>query len=455
MLSDRFAAATLVADATLFEGYVLYPYRASARKNQLRWQFGVLCPPEYARSSGSERFSMRTEVIVDAQRDALLHVRIRCLHVQRRTVERSDDGGATFVAAASIRHDGRDIISWDEAEEQTIDLDPLAVGAAARTEFEQQFALPAVSSVELLSDGATTIGRVLRSRQHVDALARVAVVALRGSRRFKVTVDVVNTTEWDEPSATRDMAMGKSLIAVHTLLAVDNASFVSLLEPQPDAEVAVASCCNEGTFPVLIGDDAARNLMLSSPIILYDFPAVAPESAGDFCDATEIDEILALRVMTLTDEEKAEARGTDARAAAIVDRCDEMPDELWSRLHGAVRSLRPVATQPDDATPWWDPGIDASFDPFTDVIKIGGVDVGVGTPVRLRPSRRADAHDLFYAGRTATVKGVFNDVDGNQHLAVMLDDDAEAGQLDWQGRYLYFHPDEVEVLAVSEPKVDR
>ena len=99
---------------------------------------------------------------------------------------------------------------------------------------------------------------------------------------------------------------------------------------------------NEGTFPVLIGDTTTNDVMLSSPIILYDFPAVAPESAGDFCDSTEIDEILALRVMTLTDDEKAEARGTDARAAAIIDRCDDMPDEIWSRLHGAVRSLRPI-----------------------------------------------------------------------------------------------------------------
>ena len=76
-------------------------------------------------------------------------------------------------------------------------------------------------------------------------------------------------------------------------------------------------------FPVLIGDNEANDVMLSSPIILYDFPTIAPESAGEFCDSTEIDEILALRVMTLTDDEKAEARGTDARAAAIIN--------VWTR----------------------------------------------------------------------------------------------------------------------------
>lgn len=255
--------------------------------------------------------------------------------------------------------------------------------------------------------------------------------------------------------------MRRSLIAVHTLLAVDDAAFMSLLEPPEHAAQAVAGCSNDGTFPVMIGSDETNDVMLSSPIILYDFPAVAPESAGDFCDSTEIDEILALRVMTLTDEEKAEARGTDARAAAIIDRCDDMPDEIWTRLHGAVRSLRPVDTShaspsdtldtldgvPTESTPWWDPGQDSAFDPFTDTMRIGGIEVGNGTHVRLKPSRRADAHDLFYAGRLATVKGVFNDVDGDKHVAVALDDDPASDMLEWQGRFLYFHPDEIEVLT--------
>src|SRR6202034_425438 len=127
----------------------------------------------------------------------------------------------------------------------------------------------------------------------------------------------------------------------------------------------VASCRSEGTFPVLIGSD---DIVLSSPIILYDHPEVARESAGDLYDATEIDEILALRVLTLTDEEKAEARGTDARAAAIIDRCDNMPPEMWERLHGAVRSLRSAETGDSEAS---FSGVDAAsagegFPPFAD-----------------------------------------------------------------------------------------
>src|SRR6202011_4518463 len=144
---------------------------------------------------------------------------------------------------------------------------------------------------------------------------------------------------------------------------------------------------NVRTYPVLAGSEGSHDLMLSSPIILYDHAEVAPESPGDFCDATEIDEILALRVMTLTEEEKREARATDPLAAAIVDRCDPIPDEIFERLHGAVRSLRPAAAvvEPASEVPWWDPVVDASVDPWQDSIPIGDATVAKGSRVRLRP----------------------------------------------------------------------
>ena len=462
----RFQSARLVADAVLYEGYVLYPYRASAQKNQLRWQFGVLAPARYAESSGTERCSMRSEVIVDPGEQPTLHVRIRCLQLQRRLLEATTDAGASFLPVDSLDHathegGSRTVMPWDEALEHEIDVEPaallsVAAGSKEGVRKEHEFVLPESDDIELLRDHrADVAGRAIRRCEEVRGLIRIAAERLGDDNPLlKVSIEVENTTDWAVPGADRDSAMRRSLVAVHTLLAVDNGSFASLLEPAPHAEQAVAGCANEGTFPVLIGDEVGRDVMLSSPIILYDFPAIAPESAGQFCDSTEIDEILALRVMTLTDDEKAEARGTDPRAAAIVDRCDDMPAEIWSRLHGAVRSLRPIdaaaiqseAFDQDPAVPWWDPGQDSSFDPFTDVLHIGGVNVTNGTRVRLKPSRRADAHDLFYAGQLATVKGVFNDVDGDQHVAVVLDDDPAADMLEWQGRFLYFHPEEIEVV---------
>jgi hypothetical protein len=189
--------------------------------------------------------------------------------------------------------------------------------------------------------------------------------------------------------------------------------------------------------------------MLSSPIILYDHPTIAPESPGDLYDATEIDEILTLRTMALTEAEKREARATDERAAAIIDRVDSMPPELLERLHGAVRYLRGVEGAPPEEdkpelVPWWDPGADRTVSPETDGVVVAGVTVAKGSRVRLRPGQRADAQDMFLAGREATVEAVFLDVDGNRHLAVTLDEDPAADLQRWHGRYLYFSPDEVE-----------
>jgi hypothetical protein len=445
----------------LYEGYVLYPYRASARKNQLRWQFGVLVPPAVAARDGSERSTMRTEIVVEPGSAAVVSVRVRCLQVQHRGIEAGTDGDEEFEPVDELDVGGVRWVAWDEAIEHEIDLPPIDVLPVTASAVTVPFTLPPARDAELLTTAAGRVaGRAVRTSSAVDGIVTVSTEWADGqSALVKLTVEVANVTAASSGLTDgvpgRDDVLASSLVAVHTLMAVDDGAFVSMLDPPEMAAGAVAGCRNDGTFPVLVGDEGETDVVLSSPIILYDHPAVAPESVGDFCDATEIDEILALRVLTLTEDEKAEARGTDVRAAAIVDRCDDLPPEMWSRLHGAVRSLRPVeATTPEPggssepvALPWWDPGVDSEVDPWTDTTWVGGVQVGKGTPVRLRPSRRADAHDLFLAGRTATVAGVFKDVDGAEHLAVTLDDDPASELLEWQRRYLYFHPDEVEVLA--------
>ena len=258
---------------------------------------------------------------------------------------------------------------------------------------------------------------------------------------------VENATTWSDDRSLRPDIVAQSLVAVHTMLAVDGATFVSLLDPPDGAAQAARACRSDGTYPVLIGRD---DVVLSSPIILYDHPEVANQSPGDLYDALEIDEILALRVMTLTDTEKAEARGTDARAAAIIDRCDSLSPETMSRLHGQMRPVEPewstLTTPGVEAAPWWDPSSDESVDPWTDSVWVEGIELAQGSAVRLHPSGQADAQDMFLDGRCGTVAGVFADVDGGVHLAVSLDHDPAASELVWQGRYLYFRPDEVEPM---------
>jgi hypothetical protein len=246
---------------------------------------------------------------------------------------------------------------------------------------------------------------------------------------------------------------------------------------------------NTATWPVLAGPPDCTELMLSSPVILYDHAEIAAESAGQLFDSTEIDEILTLRTMTLTDAEKREARATDPRAAELLDRLDHLPPEMIERMHGAIRYLSPAGgpaggpppgpatvpewTEPPQAqaggqppqdprgtagdpaiagqAPWWDPGADSSVSPETDHVMIAGVRVARGSRVRMCPgARRADAQDLFLAGRIAQVEAVLFDVDGHAHLALLPDDDPDADIQRGQGRFLYFAPDEVEPLGVSD-----
>jgi hypothetical protein len=445
--ADRFDVARSVADAVLYEGYVLYPYRASSRKNRARFQWGVLVPRRFSQADGSERWSSRTECLVDPGTDPVVSVRIRFLHVQHRGIERWQDD--RFTPVDSLEVDGTLHVEWDEARDQVVDVEPLAVLAAVgNTEVtEMSFAGGSETESICAADGSL-IGRFVRRREPIATVVRIAVSRPDPERSYvKVAVTVENTTAWSGSGGHRDDAIGHSLVAVHTMLAVDAGTFVSLLDPPTEASGAAAHCHSDGAYPVLIGQG---DVVLASPIILYDRPEVAAQSPGDLYDSLEIDEILALRVMTLTDEEKSEARGTDARAAAVINRCDAMSDETLTRLHGQMRPVEPSVTAPPEsdrtAGQWWDPEADAAFDPWTESVVVSGTEITKGSAVRLRPSRRADAHDLFLAGMDATVAGVFTDVDGEQHVAVTVDDDPATQEFTWQGRFLFFHPDELEPL---------
>jgi hypothetical protein len=85
---------------------------------------------------------------------------------------------------------------------------------------------------------------------------------------------------------------------------------------------------------------------------------------------------------------------------------------------------------------------------------VNGIRVARGSQVRLRPRRNADAQDIFVAGKTARVTSVHEDVGGDKHVGVVVDDDPAADLHDWYGRYLYFSPDEVEPLE-AKPTPER
>ncbi|GGT16301.1 hypothetical protein [Streptomyces chromofuscus] len=471
----RLAVARQVADAVLFEGYVLYPYRASAAKNRLRWQFGVLVPPAWSAATEEHDFQ-HTELLMEPRPGATLAVEVRFLHAQRRSVQRARPGGG-FETVPELALEDRVLVPWDEGHEERVRL-AVQVAELADGDTVVPFGRPATEETEPVTDGAgRTLGRLVRRREEIRGSVRLSVSEVDGPYRTqRLSVVVENTGDWlPGEDAERDAALPRSLVACHTLLCLDAGRFLSLTDPPEWAGGAAAACRNLHTWPVLAGEPGRADLVLSSPIILEDHPAIAPESPGALYDATEIDEILALRTAALTDEEKREARGTDDRAAAVIDLADSMPPEVLERLHGAVRSLRavtgpvpraaedvPTFRTPDDDpfrqggvtrpdTPWWDPGADAAVDPARDHVLVDGQPVRAGTRVVLRPRlRHTDAQDLFLDGRYALVEAVLYDVDGGTHIAVTVEDDPGADIRREQGRFLYFQPDEVAVAEIRE-----
>ncbi|MGV0643420.1 hypothetical protein [Mycolicibacterium sp. XJ879] len=428
--------ARAVAEAVLYEGYLLYPYRANSRKNQSRWQFGVLGPTGAADAGIGEDSSLSAQVLLHPHGVPWISGAVRFLQLQHRGTERAL-GDGRFAPVEELVAGTQTWLRWDEAVEREITVERFPVPSLPRT---IDIAVPAGREVESV-DG----GRLVRTRQQLHGL--LSISAEPYGDLLGLTFEVRNTAS---PAADKNQAIATSLIGTHLLIEVTDGEFVSLLDPPDAAADAVARLRQHRCFPVLAGPPGSGELVLASPIILYDHPQIAEQSTGALYDSTEIDEILTLRVMTMTDEEKAQARATDPLAAQLIDRCDSMSPEAMLNLHGVLRNPHAdLVPEVPAGVDWWDPTADTAVRPETDAVLVNGVAVARGSRVRLRPSRRADAQDLFYANRIAHVTSVHEDVDGDHHIGVVLEDDPAADMHDWYGRYLYFAPDEVEPLEGS------
>jgi hypothetical protein len=228
----------------------------------------------------------------------------------------------------------------------------------------------------------------------------------------RVTVTIANRTPIAK-DAPRDEAERHAFGAAHAVLDVDDGAWLSVIDP-PEG-VGDVPLAQDGLHPVLLGKKGDTRTMLAAPIILYDYPEVAPESTGDLFDALEIEEILSLRIFTLTDAEKAELRA-DPRRRGLLERIESLAPEDYARLHGAFR----------------DRGL-----------------LRHGTRVRLHPRTRADAFDVLLRGMEATVQTIEHTVDGRELVCVTIDRDPgkDLGELGLPGHRFFFARDEMEVLA--------
>ena len=359
-----------IADAVLYEGYILYPYRPSAVKNQQRWNFGAVCPESYSDAQrGTESWTMQTECLIQKNSLTNLEVKLRFLHLLTREVAalvpdchlpNSDCGHREIQFLDSISHfqlvkslevNGQLFQAWQEAIERDVCLPGINLSRAISQPEALNFAFPSSEQIEPLCDerSGEIVGVIIRRQQAIEGALKIHIADCglpvgdsQSKKLSKVSVHILNLTPFQNAAQkSRDEALMRSFVSTHTILNLHDGEFVSLLDPPEAFRESAAGCSNVGTYPVLAGEEGSRDCMLSSPIILYDYPQIAPESAGNLFDGTEIDEILTLRIMTLTEEEKREMRGADDRARQILERTETLPVEQLMRMHGAMRSLKP------------------------------------------------------------------------------------------------------------------
>ena len=234
----------------------------------------------------------------------------------------------------------------------------------------------------------------------------------------------------------------RTFASTHTILESARGEFLSLMDPPPAYVEASKTCSNIGTWPVLVGEKERGEAvsMLSSPIILYDYPEIAQESPGEFFDGTEIDEILTLRVLTMTDQEKWEMSQVDERAKRILHRTEELPEEAFWQMHGTIRDRQTSSEE--------------FFDPNTRLehVAVNGTDLKIGHRVQIRPQGRADVMDLALEGKIAVIESIEQDAENRVYLALVLDEDPgkDLGMLRQPGHRFFYGVDEVEPLTGSQ-----
>jgi hypothetical protein len=439
-----------IVDALLYEGYILYPYRPTSAKNRQRWTFGGIYPRVYSQATGgAEPWFIQTQCLVEGGDDTLVTVRVRFLHPLAREVgefpEALTDWPQTyepeFRRVPSLTLGNTLLYSWQEATEREVALP----GRRLEDLLGQSVGLPFVFQgwrklVPLKGDDNRFAGVLVRRQTTVHGRAELRAETV-GRGIHRLTVRIENETQMDPGRVTdREDASLYSLASTHTILGAESGQFVSLIDPPSDLAGAASACVNIGAYPVLVGAPGARDTLLASPIILYDYPQVAPESAGDLYDGTEIDEILSLNILAMTDDEKREMAAADPRAAALLARTEALGVEDFIRLHGTFRDRHPADSGKDSYADAGPPGPHLAYD------RNGGSPLKVGERVRLHPRSGGDIMDLVLDGKTAVIEAIERDLEDRLHVAVALDDDPgrEWGLQRMPGHRFFFSPDEIE-----------
>jgi hypothetical protein len=442
----NFARIDAIARAVLYEGYNLYPYRPSALKNRQRWTFGGVFPREWAACAPDDRAIVQTQCLLRGDADAAMEVRVRFLHIISREIGELADPAAVLLAGSEpayrtvpfIDIDGVPLLAWEEAREREVVAAGLVVQRLLGGTVRVPIAFPAERTIEeaRAADGRI-LGLIVRTA-HVLCGDVVIAAEPAGEGVWLVAVRMENTTPLPASGEIgREMATRHALASTHVALGVERGAFVSLIDPPAELAEAASRCDNRGLWPVLAGEAGTADMMLAAPIILYDHPRIATESPGDLFDGCEIDEILTLRILTLTDAEKREIAAADPRSRAMLERTEALTPEELARLHGTFR---------EPESPLRTAAVLAATAVETPAVRAAYGSLKIGDRVRLKPKPGGDIMDVVLRDQIGIVEAIERDFEDRVHVAVTIlgDPGRDLGIDRMPGHRFFFAADEVE-----------
>lgn len=470
-----------IVESVLYEGYILYPYRPSSTKNQQRWSFGGVYPKTYfEHTGGADPCHMQAQTLLQGDENTNLEVLVRFLQPSQRQVGKlhaplttwSDHGIPEYEPVAELKLGKKQFHTWQEAIERDVAVADCRLAELLKQARRFEFVFDSKNEYEPLideSDGQIK-GLLLHRKVNVQGFVEVSAEQISDGT-YRIAVRVENHTPMDPATiANRDEASLYSFASTHAILDVKDGGFYSLIDPPEHLKDAAAACQNQGVFPIMVGETGATDMILCSPITLYDYPEIAPQSHGDYYDGLEYDEILSLNILAMTDDEKREMAATDPRGAALLERTQALTGDDFLRLHGICSDV--AADAPEAPTPQTNPFFanrKGTIDPpdsnplepqnppseikqaFT---RSDGVEFKIGDRVHLRPHSGGDVMDLALAGMDAAIEAIDSDFEDRIHIAVTLDDDPgrEWGLQRMPGHRFFFSPEEIEPIITSNKR---
>lgn len=329
----------------LYEGYSLFPYYRSSIKNQKPIPFGVIFPKDYHAFHEFSFSEIQSQTVLISSNELTVNIGIRFLHLRKTELfQKVNDAGDNhdFVPTGSFDVNGKTYQAGWQTIERKINTGQLPIADLLKES----------KTIPIEFDNMNEGEIIFNEEKEIVARQTTSVCAIKGNIKikaekindkanaFRLTVTVINLTPVrNAPAISRDDVFMESFLSTHIILQTENGIFISHQDTGDEWKDAIGACANVNTWPILI--DKGNTTLLSSPIILYDYPEINSKSSGILFDSTEIEEALLLHVNLLSDEDKKRIGSNDEKLQAMLNRVNSMTPEDLRAYHSMMKDSAP------------------------------------------------------------------------------------------------------------------